>query len=222
MERATLLSHLAGAIGALTLSHPIRAAIDGVDAAGKTTLANELTQPLEKRGRTVIRASIDGFHRPQTERHRQGADSPEGYYYDSFDYPALVDALLMPLGPGGTRQYRRAIFDFRTDLPIVEPPSVAPADSVLVFDGVFLLRPELRLYWDYCVFVRADFAITVQRASIRDQALFGSPEEATARYWKRYVPGQRLYLAAAEPERYVDAIVENDDPTHPMLLLRDD
>lgn len=219
MERAALLSHLADSIGVLTLSHPIRVAIDGVDAAGKTTLANELTQPLEERGRTVIRASIDGFHRPRAERHRRGADSPEGYYYDSFDYPALIHALLMPLGPDGTRQYRHAIFDFRTDLPISEPPSIAADDSILIFDGVFLLRPELRQYWDYRIFLRADFAITVQRASIRDQALFGSPEETVARYWKRYVPGQRLYLAVAQPERYADAIVDNDNPSHPTLHL---
>lgn len=221
MERSALLNELAGIICRLDLDHPIRVAIDGVDAAGKTTFADDLVGPLQKRGKGVIRASIDGFHRPRAERYWRGPDSPEGYYHDSFDYPALIDTLLIPLGPSGTRQYQHATFDYRMDSPIVETPSTAPEDSVLVFDGVFLLRPELRQYWDYRIFVRVDFAVSVQRAAIRDEALFGSPEEVIARYWKRYVPGQRLYLAAATPERYADAVVDNDDLLHPTLCLRD-
>ncbi len=93
---APLVDHILSREGA----HPLRVAIDGIDAAGKTTLADTLVQPLEARGKPVIRASIDGFHRPRAERYRQGTDSPVGYYDDSFDYTALRDALLRPLGPG--------------------------------------------------------------------------------------------------------------------------
>jgi len=49
----------------------VRTAIDGPDAAGKTTLADELAVALRERGRDVIRASIDGFHRPRRERYRR-------------------------------------------------------------------------------------------------------------------------------------------------------
>ena len=43
------------------------------------------------------------------------------YYLDSIDNTALRDALLLPLGPEGSYRYRRAIFDFRTDLPHARP-----------------------------------------------------------------------------------------------------
>jgi len=91
----------------------VRVAIDGVDAAGKTMLADELAVPIVERGRTVIRAAVDGFHNPRPARYRRGADSPEGYYRDSFDYAAILRDLLIPLGPEGNRQYRRGdvIFD---------------------------------------------------------------------------------------------------------------
>src|SRR3712207_671524 len=113
-----MLTSLAAQIAALRLPHPTRVSIDGIDAAGKTTLANELVPSLEPRGRSVIRASIDGFPRPRAERYVRGPESPEGYYRDSFDYNALRDAPLTPLGPGGNRVYRTASFDFRTDSPV--------------------------------------------------------------------------------------------------------
>ena len=47
-------------IASVSLPHPTRVAINGVDAAGKTTLADALVAPLEELGRPVIRASVDG------------------------------------------------------------------------------------------------------------------------------------------------------------------
>ena len=119
MTREIALSQLADAIVSLQRSHPLRVAIDGIDASGKTTLADQLAPVIEQRGRPVIRASIDGFHRPRSERYRRGPDSPEGYYEDSFDCASLQSALLHPLGPNGSRLYRHAIFDVGDDIPIV-------------------------------------------------------------------------------------------------------
>ena len=90
-DRRSLLDRLTHAIAAVSRPHPLRVALDGVDAAGKTSLADELVRPLQGRGYPVIRASLDGFHHPRAFRHRRGATSPEGYYYHSFDYPALIE-----------------------------------------------------------------------------------------------------------------------------------
>src|SRR5437763_3560056 len=86
--RAAVVAELVETIAAVCRPHPVRVAIDGPDAAGKTTLADELAAGLRGRGREAIRASIDGFHRPRAARYRRGPDSPEGYYEDSFDYAA--------------------------------------------------------------------------------------------------------------------------------------
>ena len=190
---------LADRIEAVRRAHPVRVAIDGVDAAGKTTLAEALALVLRRRGREVVRASIDGFHRPRAERYRRGELSPEGYYLDSFDYDALRDALLDPLGPGGSRAYRRAVFDYRDDAPRAEPVSHASEDAILLFDGVFLLRPELVEHWDLRIFVSVEPEEALRRALERDAAVFGSQEEAERRYRRRYQPGQRLYFAEARP-----------------------
>jgi uridine kinase len=218
--RLALLGRLADLIAACHPAHPLRIAVDGVDAAGKTTLADELVAPLTERGRTVVRASVDGFHRPRADRYRRGELSAAGYYHDSFDYAALRADLLDPLGPGGTGRYRTATFDFRTDQPRAEPFQRAAADAVLVFDGVFLLRPELSDAWDLRIFLDVPFQETIRRALARDRALYGSTQAVEERYHHRYLPGQRHYLATVQPQRIADVVIDNHDPATPRLTIR--
>ena len=115
-DRASVLDRLAGAIAA---SRARRVAVDGADASGKTTLADELAPLLEARGQTVERLSVDEFLRPPEERHRRGRDSPLGYYLDSFDHDALraeVDARPRAVLVDGVfllRPELRALWDFR-------------------------------------------------------------------------------------------------------------
>ena len=178
--RDELLGRLAEAVGSVTIAHPTRVAVDGPPAAGKTTLADELAVVLRARGREVIRASIEGFLFPRSQRYRRGEYSAEGCYHDSFDYDALHRVLLDPLGPGGDRRFQQAVYDFATDTALSPPATTAPADAVLLFDGVFLLRPELIDRWDLRIFVSAAFEETLARARTRDQALFGSAAESRA------------------------------------------
>ena len=64
-----MLETLARTLASVSGAHPIRVAIDGVDAAGKTTLADELVSPVRALGRTVIRASVDDFYNPREIRY---------------------------------------------------------------------------------------------------------------------------------------------------------
>lgn len=218
MNRLNAIKKIANQINDVCLNHPTRVAIDGVDASGKTILANELVEPLSQLGRYVIRASIDGFHNPSEVRRARGELSPEGYYYDSFNYRVLVDKLLKPLGSGGSRKYRRVVFDFRENAPVEGSMEEAPNDAVLLFDGVFLLREEIRSYWDFSVFVQADFEITLHRALQRDKGLFGNVENVETRYKQRYIPGQQLYLSDVDPESRVDVVLMNNIPDQPKLI----
>ena len=53
-DRDAVIGDLAHLIDAVDRPHPSRVAIDGIDGAGKTSLADELVQPLRELGRTVI------------------------------------------------------------------------------------------------------------------------------------------------------------------------
>lgn len=219
MTQRQLFEQLATYLCDIELSHPVRVAVNGIDAAGKTMLANTLAPVLQQHGRTVIRASIDGFHNPRAIRYARGSSSPEGYYYDSFDYAAIKRLLLMPLGPEGNQTYRDAAFDFRTDAPVLAPERHAPPDAILLFGGVFLLRPELAACWDVKVFVDISFEESVVRAAQRDQYLFGTPEAVEARYWQRYVPGQRLYFQLCDPRAQAHVIIDNNNVIEPVIAF---
>jgi uridine kinase len=217
VERAALVDHLAKLIGSLRVANVVRVAVDGPDAAGKTTLADELAAHLAP-VREVIRASIDGFHRPREFRRRRGSLSPQGYYHDSFDYDAVSHMVLQPLGPGGNGGYRVASYDHRTESAVNAPFERATPGAVLLFDGVFLLRPELREHWDLSIYLDVDPHEAVRRALVRDADLMGGTREVLLRYQHRYLPGQRLYRQEAQPQQTADVVVNNDDPARPRLM----
>lgn len=218
--RGELLGRLAGAVESVAASHPLRVAVDGPPAAGKTTLADELALLLRSRGRAVIRASAEGFHLPRAQRYRRGEFSPEANYRDSFDYCALCRVLLDPLGPDGDRRYQHAVYDPGTDTALSVPAATAPADAVLLLDGVFLLRPELAGRWDLSVFVSAAFERALDRARVRDLGRLGSAAEVERRFRARYLPAQELYFAEARPADHADIIVRNDEPLRPAWEVR--
>jgi uridine kinase len=211
---------LAEQLLAVERPHPVRAAITGIDTAGKTILADELGYALEERsgGRQVVRASIDDFQRPRAVRHRRGLDSPTGYYVDGFDFPALRRELLVPLGPGGNRKYRLASLNFEKDEPIQPPLLLAEPDAIVLVDGVFLLQKELAGEWDWSVFLRVDFETALERGAQRDAVRFGSARAARERYEKRYLPAQQLHLERDDPIRQAVRVVDNNNPDQPFFL----
>ena len=178
-------------------------------------LADELAIALRGRGREVIRASVEGFLRPRIERYRRGPESARGCYEDSFDYDRLLAELLRPLGESGSRLYRREIYDRNTDLLLDAEQMEASADAILLFDGVFLLRPELVDAWDFRVFITVASEEIIRRARIRDAEVYGSPDDAERRFRARYLPSQRHYRGMVRPAELADVVLENDDPSQP-------
>jgi uridine kinase len=215
--RGEAIGAIVEAIDAVRCPHPLRVAVDGPPCAGKTTLADELAVAVGGRGRDVIRASIEGFLRPRIERYRQGPDSPRGCYEDSFDFERLWGELLAPLGEGGSRLYRTQIYDRRADRPVPSRQLKAPADAVLIFDGVFLLRPELVDAWDFRVFVSTGFEENIRRIRSRDAEEYGSPDRAEQRYRSRYLPSQQRYFQTVRPTELTHVVITNDDPSRPTV-----
>jgi uridine kinase len=204
MTPPELAATIAGLAPPTTLPGVLRVGIDGVDGAGKTTLADRLATLLSGLGRDVIRSSVDGFHQPRALRYRQGRTSARGFFEDSYDYRLLRARLLDPLSPGGNGRYRPVAFDHRTDSAIQVIPRQAPAGAVLLFDGIFLHRDELRDYWDFSVFLRVGFDETFRRMAARD----GCPADPADPKNRRYLDGQRHYLATCAPETRATLVID--------------
>jgi uridine kinase len=220
-QRAEMLAELAELVLAVDRPHPVRVAIDGCSAAGKTTLADELAQVLRDRTeREVVRAEIDYFKRAVELRTAYPVDSPEGYYLDTWDNEAIRDRLLIPLGPDGDRRYTTAIMSPSAQTALDTPLAVAADDAVLLADGAFLQRPELDACWDLRVYVDITFDEVLRRGIARDQAWMTSPEAAEHRYRTKYIPGERLYVDQIQPRTRAQLVLNNQDPANPSLTVR--
>jgi uridine kinase len=209
--RRALLECVGATLLALDCRGTTRVGIDGVDGAGKTMLADELAAVLAPSGRPVIQATVDGFHHPRSVRYRRGRDSPEGFYRESYDYAALAAALLDPLSPGGDGRYRREIFDVDADCAVSAPLERAGAGSILLFDGIFLHRPELRAYWDFSIFLRVEWTRN-HRAGAQGGAKPHDPHQ------RRYADGQALCFRECRPWESASLVIDNHDLAAPFVV----
>jgi uridine kinase len=171
-------------------------AVDGVEPADTSVFADDLAGAIRLAGHTVFRSSIGGFQRPRAERQARGADSAEGMYRDAYDYATFQRVLVEPFRMGGSVGFVPAAFDAQRDAQVEPQWLTGPADALLVVDGRFLNRPELRGLWNYSLWLEAP----------RDASFTG----AGALYW-----------AEAKPRTTATAIVDVADADHPRRVFAD-
>ncbi|MDR6198924.1 uridine kinase [Microbacterium sp. SORGH_AS428] len=214
-EQETLLGELRAELRQHHRRGRLLVAVDGRDGAGKTLFADALGDVLREDGSTVFRAAADDFHRPRAQRYARGRTSPEGHYRDSYDTDALLERLLRPFRAGAP--FVRATHDLEADRAVEPEAEAAPADAILVVDGLFLLRPELRDVWNWSVWLDVPLDVAFERMARRD----GSDPDPRAASNARYRAGFDLYLQDGDPRGRASVIVDNTDPRHPVRVFRD-
>lgn len=194
-------------------------AVDGEDGAGKTRFADNLAAVFREDGSAVFRASMDDFHRPRAERYARGRTSPEGFYRDSYDEATFRRVLIDPFRSGATPDagFQLAAFDLVRDEPRPAEWVTAPRDAVLIVDGMFLHRPELRGIWHWSIWLDAPLDVRYARMAERD----GTDPDPAAESNRRYREGQELYLKDARPRSAASVIVDNTDPAAPSRVYQD-
>lgn len=196
---------------------PTLVAIDGPDTSGKTTLADGITRDCEELGRHAVRIEADQFlHKPE-RRYQQGRDSPIGFFEDSYDLEALTQRVLLPLAEGDRWVVRRH-YDRERDLQFDDLAEQIPLDSIVIIDGLFLLRRELRRFWSLTVLLEVIEGERLTRARKRDAARLGGVKSVTQRYRGRYFPGYALYLDRECPQDIADIIIDNNHVDDPQVV----
>lgn len=191
--------------------------IDGADGAGKSVFADDLATELRGRGHAVFRASMDDFHRPRALRYAQGRESARGYYDDAFDYLSFRRVLLGPFRLAGATGFSTEFFDLARDVPFESRWQTGPADAILLVDGLFLLRAELRGIWNFTVWLDAPDEVRRDRMIARD----GSHPSADEPLGQRYLGAQELYQQDAAPRAAASALIDNADYDHPRRIFAD-
>ena len=159
----------------------MRVAIDGHSAAGKSTLASYIQASFQ----AVTIIPTDGFYRVMPQHERELLSAADGYrkYYD---WERLRDQVLQPLSEGKDVLYRKYNWS-RNELGDVVQARNA---GIILVDGCYSARPELRGYFDQVILVKAphDRRMATQRA------------RGDAWEWvERWDAAERLYLEMHDP-----------------------
>lgn len=216
--RDAVLRSVADRLTAQDLAHPVRVGIDGICGAGKTTFARDLAAVIIDRATPVVLLDSDGFHNVRAVRYRQGRHSARGYYEDGYDFDALAERVLRPLGAGGDLTYATAVHDLATDAVLTGCVAQADPGAVVLFDCTFLQRSELRHLWDQVVFLDVSRPVARARGIARDADALGGEPAAAAAYDARYLAGWDLYVADVDPRKRADLVIHHDDPAQPHMV----
>lgn len=192
--------------------------IDGVDGAGKTTFAGKLLEALNLKvdSKCTQLVSIDDFHNVREVRHKQGKESPLGFFEDSFDYESLKDRVLIPIrdSNGALVSIIPGSHDLNSDLLITPEALQLEPSSVVIIEGIFLHRDEIRDFFDFTVFLEVPFSESVRRMANRD----GSNPDSSHPSVCRYVEGQRIYFERCSPRSRASVLIDNSDLRLPRVV----
>ena len=176
---------------AALLGRTTMVAIDGLTCAGKSTLAGQVAGALGDA--TVV--SLDDFYRPAGAKER-AILGPRESYDRYFDWKRLLGDVLTPLSSQSRARYRR--HDWVNDR-LAEWHEVVPR-KVVVVEGVYSTRPELRPHFGVLVYVDAPREVRLARLLAR-----GYPDMSWADHW---MAGEDWYVKHVRPTLHVALVVD--------------
>jgi uridine kinase len=223
---APLCENLVDIVAAETLRRATRSAtrsstlaIDGKGCAGKSRLAAEIRMRIAREGVSCAVVSIDDFCNPRSLRY--AGDVPEGLqvYERNFDEEALERLVLAPFRSHGCLDVDRAVLDAKTDLYSGRMSVVLPPGSILIAEGLHMLKRRRWAFFDAALFLHISDRLQLERALSRDSAERGkSVDEIVYKYKSRFQPSYSFFLAHDCPCRIADWVVDYEHPDRPIIL----
>ncbi len=165
-------------------------AIDGHSAAGKSSLAGAIAAQWP----TATIIHTDDFYRPLDPTYRNGLDAAGGFA-EYYDWQRLAAEVLEPLRQSATARYEAYDWASNSFHGEVE----AGPSGLIVVEGCYSARPELRRFYDACIVVQTQSTRRAQRRSSRDDR----------QVWvDRWDAAERYYFERYPAADYADVIVE--------------
>lgn len=212
-QRTEIFEYFFQKISKINKNRPTLVGIDGIDGSGKSIFSKALTEFLNARGLNAIHSSVDYFHNPRVIRHNPNKPIHISYFEDSFNYTVLRELLLDPLKKSTRNFCVTKHFDHKVDAQIPSKKINILSNMILVFDGIFNHRDELKEYWDLSLFLDVEFHEAYRRMASRD----GCPPDPKEEINKRYYQGQKHYFELCNPKSRASVVIDNNDFQNPKI-----
>lgn len=180
--------------------------IDGLGGAGKSTVSEELHRLLSKENYNITLLHIDDFIHPQKIRYNNNYAEWECYYNLQWRYDYLVNEVVNPIKCGTDFKAKVELYDKDNDTYFYSETNV-PVGSIVIIEGVFLQRQELKDVFDYTIYIDIPEEIRLNRVLERD-GYIGDKQQIKAKYDNRYFPAERHYIEICSPSQNADYIMK--------------
>ena len=179
-------------LDAMLASGPVRLAIEGGSASGKSTLA-ELLQKVY--GCTVFHMD-DFFLRPE-----QRTPTRLSEVGGNVDRERFLSEVLLPLSRADSVRYAK----FNCGSMSLEPPVTVKPGRLTVVEGAYSMHPELRDFYDFSVFLDIDEDYRRRRINKRN-----APEVAK-RFFEEWIPLEAKYFSEMKIKEECDTVITVSD-----------
>ena len=165
-------------------------AVDGHSAAGKSTFAARLQTVFPD----IQLVHGDDFYRVMPEPERFSLDAPGGYQ-NYYDWERLECQVLHSLAAQQEAHYE--VYNWATET--LEDKRIVQPRGMVIVEGVFSARPELRSYYDAIFLVETKETTRAQRQKKRG--------DASDAWLERWDAAERFYLETHQPCTYASLVV---------------
>ena len=186
--------------------------ISGRGGSGKSTAMEKLSCYIRSKSIPVLTLSVDDFVFPTAQRNRR-QDIAEARYFDTYDFPTLIDSLV------GTLRSQSAInmevLQLDRTLDIQKLVSIAfEGPGVVIVEGVHLFRRAHSSSFDFKLWIDLSFDEGLKRALARIDhlGLNKTPSMIEEMYCNRSTPGYDLYVKLDDPAGQSDLVLNGDLP----------
>ncbi|SMH35006.1 uridine kinase [Rathayibacter oskolensis] len=191
-QKADVLDALAAEVLHNYARGRVAVGIDADDPEVSAAFSADLADALRRAGHDAFTAHLVDFQRSRADREDAALPEAQRAYLGRYDYELLRRVLLDPFKLGGSTGFVLAGFDAVRDEARQPKWRTAGRDAVLLVDGEFALRPELRGAWNLSI--RLD---------------------------TQEPPVDAAYRASTDPRRLAPVLVDIRDPEHPRRIFAD-
>lgn len=181
--------------------------VDGLGGAGKSTLVNSLKLQLQNENYNSYVLHIDDFIYPKHIRYDLTKEEWHCYYNVQWRYDYLVKEILFPIKSGEIIDKQIEIYNRDNDEYFTQRVNLVHG-SVLILEGIFLQRKELKDYLDFIIYLDVPQEVRLSRVLARD-GYIGGLEDIKRKYEKRYFPAEEKYILEYSPIETADFVLKN-------------